>query len=195
MKSLTYIFAVVLSVFNNRLKAQTITQEIGKVSFIKSQYYNDKNNSDISLAYYKTYSFPDSLKAIYKLIISTTEVKKTEVGNSVGGAAYTGGWGLSFSKIYSKEFLQGICEINSQEILPFVKLFSSILTTSGEFKVALSKQKVSSILITETFKNLTFGSELNENGIQYYFKIDNSSYVLTEVEFFQIAKFLSKIKN
>ena len=93
MKPLTYTFVLVFLVFNNCLKAQTITQEIGKVSFIKSQYYNDKNNSDISLAYYKTYLFPDSLKATYKVIISTTEIKKTEVGNSIGGAAYTGGWG------------------------------------------------------------------------------------------------------
>jgi hypothetical protein len=189
------ILSYLLTFFYLPLKAQTITQEVGKISYIKSQYLNDKNNSEISLAYYRTYLFPDSTKSVYKLIISTQEMKKTEVGNSVGGAAYSGGWGLSFNKIYSKEFLEGVCEINAQEIPEFTKLFGSILTTSGEFKVSLSKQKVSSILITESFKNLTFGGELNENGMQYYFKIDKSSFVLSEIEFFQVAKFLSKIAH
>jgi hypothetical protein len=192
MKTLM-IFTFLATLFHQPLMAQTITQEVGKVSFIKSDYFNEKTSSEISLAYYKTYKFPDSTKGTYKLIISTQEMKKTEVGNSVGGAAYSGGWGLSFNKIYSKEFLEGVCEINFQEITEFTELFSSILTTSGEFKVSLSKQKVSSILISESFKNLTFGGELNGNGMQYYFKINKSSFILTEVEFFQIAKFLSKI--
>ncbi|MER0437940.1 hypothetical protein [Emticicia sp. W12TSBA100-4] len=190
IRSLLFIFFL-----NGNVYSQTITQEIDKVVFVKDQYLNDKNNSEISLAYYKTYTYPDSAKNSYKIVISTHETKKKEVGNTVGGAAYTGGWGLAFSRIYSKELLEGSCEVNTQEIPQFTKLFETILTTSGEFKVAFNKQKVSSILITETFKNLTFGSELNVDGIQYYFKIDTASFLLTESEFFQIAKFLAKIKR
>jgi hypothetical protein len=87
----------------------------------------------------------------------------------------------------------GIYKIHAQEIPEFTKLFDSILTTSGEFKVSLSKQNVSSILITESFKNLTFGGELNENGMQYYFELEKPSSALSEIEFFHVTKFLSKI--
>lgn len=187
-----------LMIYTN-LFGQTITQEVSKVSFVKEDYFRNRDNSVISFINYRIYKFPDSSHSTYKLVISTVEAKKIEVASSSGGSIASAGslmgLGLSFNTFYSNQVLEGICEVQEKDLPKLVELFNSVLSTTGEIKVATAKQKISSLLITEVFNNLTFGSEIKANGVSYYFKIDKAAFILSESEFFQIAKFIAKVKS
>ncbi|GAB3518099.1 hypothetical protein [Emticicia fontis] len=191
----TIIFLI--AVYTN-LSAQTITQEVSKISFVKEDYFRNKDNSLISFINYRIYNYPDSSHSTYSLVISTVEAKKVEVGSSSGASVASAGGimglGFSFNTFYSNQVLEGVCEVKETDLPKLVEKFNSILSTTGEYKIALAKQKVSSLLITEVFNNLTFGSEIKANGVTYYFKIDKAAFILTEADFFQIAKFIAKVK-